>query len=66
MTMHSTPPAQTVLLTGGTSGLGYACARTIAASHSGWHLVLASRNERQGIWLDIAAFFVWGHKPPFA
>ncbi len=39
---------QTVILTGGTSGVGYAGARTIAASHPDWHLVIASRNQLQG------------------
>ncbi len=48
MTIHSHDLAQTVILTGGTSGLGYACARTIAASHPDWYLVIASRNQRQG------------------
>jgi NAD(P)-dependent dehydrogenase (short-subunit alcohol dehydrogenase family) len=37
--------AQTVVLTGGTSGLGYVCAQTIASAHTDWHLVLASRHE---------------------
>jgi len=48
MTVHSSALSQTVLLTGGTSGLGYACARTIAASRPDWHLFIASRDERQG------------------
>jgi len=40
---------QTIILTGGTSGVGYASARMIAASHPDWHLVIASRNRRQGM-----------------
>jgi NAD(P)-dependent dehydrogenase (short-subunit alcohol dehydrogenase family) len=38
---------QTVVLTGGTAGLGYACARAIAASHPARHLIIASRNQQQ-------------------
>src|SRR2546425_691502 len=48
MTIHPYAHSQTVILTGGTSGLGYACARTIAASHPDWYLVIPSRNQRQG------------------
>src|SRR5260370_15139161 len=48
MTMHSYDPPQTVILTGGTSGLGYASARMIAASHPDWHMIIASRNQLQG------------------
>jgi NAD(P)-dependent dehydrogenase (short-subunit alcohol dehydrogenase family) len=38
---------QTVILTGGTAGLGYACARAIATSHPARHLVITSRNQQQ-------------------
>jgi NAD(P)-dependent dehydrogenase (short-subunit alcohol dehydrogenase family) len=38
---------QTVVLTGGTAGLGYACARAIAESHPARHLIIASRNQQQ-------------------
>ena len=48
MTIHPHARSQTIILTGGTSGLGYACARTIAASHPDWNLVIPGRNERQG------------------
>ena len=48
MTIHAHDLPQTVILTGGTSGLGYASARMIAASHPDWHLVIASRNQFQG------------------
>ncbi|HET8853020.1 MAG TPA: SDR family NAD(P)-dependent oxidoreductase [Ktedonobacteraceae bacterium] len=48
MTNHSHDLPQTVILTGGTSGVGYAGAQTIAASHPDWHVLLASRNQRQG------------------
>jgi hypothetical protein len=34
MTSHTHDLPQTIILTGGTSGVGYAGARTIAASHS--------------------------------
>ena len=49
MTIHPYALPQTIILTGGTSGLGYACARTIAASHPDQHLVIASRNQRQAM-----------------
>ncbi len=48
MTIHSYDLPQTVILTGGTSGLGYASAGTIAASHPNWHMIIASRNQIQG------------------
>lgn len=37
--------SKTVVITGGNSGLGYECAKTIAASSTDWHVVIASRNE---------------------
>ena len=49
MTNHAHNLPQTVILTGGTSGVGYAAARTIAASHPDWYLVIPSRNQRQGM-----------------
>ena len=49
MTSHAHDLPQTIILTGGTSGVGYAGARMIAASHPDWYLVLASRNQRQGM-----------------
>src|SRR6266571_1020603 len=48
MTNHAQNLPQTVILTGGTSGVGYAAARTIATSHPDWYLIIASRNQRQG------------------
>jgi NAD(P)-dependent dehydrogenase (short-subunit alcohol dehydrogenase family) len=48
MTGYSYELPQTIIITGGNSGLGYAYARTIAASHPGQHLILASRNQQQG------------------
>src|SRR5262245_7203654 len=48
MTIHSHDLPQTIIITGGTSGLGYAYARTIAASHRDRYVVLASRNQQQG------------------
>ncbi len=37
---------QTVIITGGNSGLGYQCARKIAA-HQDWHVVIASRDQEK-------------------
>jgi len=48
MTSHAHDLSQTIILTGGTSGLGYAYARTLAASHPDRYVVLASRNQLQG------------------
>ena len=42
MTIHPSVPPRTVIITGGNTGLGYACARAIAASHANWHIVIAS------------------------
>lgn len=36
--------AKTVIITGGNSGLGYQCAKTLA-KEGGWQLVIASRNQ---------------------
>jgi NAD(P)-dependent dehydrogenase (short-subunit alcohol dehydrogenase family) len=38
------PPRQTVILTGGNSGLGYACARALLAASPPWHVVIACRD----------------------
>ena len=38
------PAAQTVVITGGNTGLGYACARAIATQPA-WHVLIASRNQ---------------------
>ncbi len=43
---HNLP--QTIIITGGTSGLGYVYARLLAASHPDRYIILASRNQRQG------------------
>ena len=48
MTSHTHELPQTIILTGGTSGLGYAYARSLAASHPDLFIVLASRNQLQG------------------
>lgn len=45
MTKHPAVPARTVILTGGTSGLGYACARALARSDTPVSLILASRSQ---------------------
>lgn len=34
----------TVVITGGNSGLGYACARTLLTASPPWHVVLACRD----------------------
>jgi len=41
----SASPMQTAIVTGGNSGLGYYCARTIAAASPSWHVVIASRDR---------------------
>ena len=48
MTNHARDRPQTIVITGGTSGLGYVYARTFAASHLDRHIIIASRNQRQG------------------
>jgi NAD(P)-dependent dehydrogenase (short-subunit alcohol dehydrogenase family) len=49
MTSHTHDLPQTIILTGGTSGLGYAYARTLAASHPDRYIVLASRNQQEAM-----------------
>lgn len=39
-----TSATQTVIITGANSGLGYSCARAIARSGQGWHIIIASRD----------------------
>ncbi|WP_234889863.1 SDR family NAD(P)-dependent oxidoreductase (plasmid) [Agrobacterium vitis] len=38
------PPLQTVIVTGGNSGLGYACASALLAASPPWHVVIACRD----------------------
>ncbi len=38
---------QSVIITGGNTGLGFACAKTIARA-GGWHLIIACRNQASG------------------
>src|SRR5271168_1935466 len=38
---------QTVIVTGGNTGLGFEAARAIAESNQGWHVVIACRNARK-------------------
>ena len=40
--------AKTVIITGANSGLGFECAKTIAKSNNGWHIVIACRNLEKG------------------
>ena len=48
--MQTTEAAiQTVIITGGNAGLGYACAEALAAAHSDWQIVLACRNTAAGM-----------------
>ncbi len=39
---------KTVIITGANSGLGFACARAIAASGQNWTIVMACRNAKKG------------------
>jgi NAD(P)-dependent dehydrogenase (short-subunit alcohol dehydrogenase family) len=36
---------QTAIVTGGNGGLGYHCARAIAAASPQWHVIIASRDH---------------------
>jgi NAD(P)-dependent dehydrogenase (short-subunit alcohol dehydrogenase family) len=38
---------KTVIITGGNTGLGFACARHIIQSGNGWHVVIACRNQEK-------------------
>jgi len=38
---------KTVIITGGNSGLGYECAKTIANSRQSWHIVVAGRSQQR-------------------
>lgn len=38
---------KTVIITGGNSGLGYECAKSILASRQGWSVVIAGRNKQR-------------------
>jgi NAD(P)-dependent dehydrogenase (short-subunit alcohol dehydrogenase family) len=38
---------RTVIVTGGNSGLGYECARSILEARDGWHVVLAGRSQER-------------------
>lgn len=40
---------KTVIITGGNSGLGFECAKSIARENAGWHIVLACRNLEKGM-----------------
>jgi light-dependent protochlorophyllide reductase len=42
--LSQTKAHQSIIITGGNSGLGYQCAKAIAQSERGWHIVIASRN----------------------
>jgi light-dependent protochlorophyllide reductase len=40
---------QTAIVTGGNSGLGYECARAIAAASPDWHVIIASRDQAKSM-----------------
>jgi NAD(P)-dependent dehydrogenase (short-subunit alcohol dehydrogenase family) len=40
---------KTVIITGGNSGLGFECAKTIASNNPNWHIVIASRNSKRSL-----------------
>jgi NAD(P)-dependent dehydrogenase (short-subunit alcohol dehydrogenase family) len=42
--LSQTNAHQSIIITGGNSGLGYQCAKAIAQSDRGWHIIIASRN----------------------
>lgn len=39
---------KTVIVTGGNSGLGYECGKTLSATSPGWHVILAVRDADKG------------------
>jgi NAD(P)-dependent dehydrogenase (short-subunit alcohol dehydrogenase family) len=41
---NASPPKQTVIVTGGNSGLGYACASALLTASPPWHVILACRD----------------------
>jgi light-dependent protochlorophyllide reductase len=42
--LSQTEAHQSIIITGGNSGLGYQCAKAIAQSEREWHIIIASRN----------------------
>src|SRR5512145_2991742 len=38
---------KTIMITGGNTGLGYECAKSIAASRQGWQIVIAGRDKQR-------------------
>lgn len=42
---NNTKARQSIIITGGNSGLGYECAKEIACSGQSWHIIIASRNS---------------------
>ena len=45
--LNQTKVHQSIIITGGNSGLGYQCAKAIARSNQGWHIIIASRNRHR-------------------
>jgi NAD(P)-dependent dehydrogenase (short-subunit alcohol dehydrogenase family) len=45
--LSQTKTHQSIIITGGNSGLGYQCAKAIAQSDLGWHIIIASRNPHR-------------------
>jgi NAD(P)-dependent dehydrogenase (short-subunit alcohol dehydrogenase family) len=49
MPNQTTSTARTIVITGGTSGIGFACAAAIVGSHGGpWHVILPCRDPGRG------------------
>lgn len=42
--LDKTIPRQSIVITGGNSGLGYECARAIARAEKPWQIIVASQN----------------------
>ena len=47
--MSNPKTLKTVIITGGNSGLGFECAKSIASTDHNWHIVIASRSSKKAL-----------------